>query len=128
MCYKSRWELLDSRTYNQFDGISKGRVQEATERLAEADRNLFRGKGQDGGEGDDGEEIDGKDGLGAPSKLAGDDANGHHDEKKVDIVCGRINRRSAAVSNIRGGYNHKGLVKSEGNILLKRVTLVTCQL
>lgn len=73
-------------TYNQLNGVAKGGIEQAAEGLAELDGDFLRGKGEDGSKGDNGKKVEGKDGGGAPAQLAGNDANGDHDEEKVDIV------------------------------------------
>lgn len=46
---------------DELDSIAKGGVDEAAEGLASAQGNLFRGEAKHGGEGDDGDEVDGED-------------------------------------------------------------------
>ena len=78
------WEIC--ATHNQLNRISKGSIQQSAQSLAQLERYLLGRKGQDGGKRDDGKEVDGEDGGRAPAEAAGNDANGDHDEQKVDIV------------------------------------------
>lgn len=79
---------IQTITHNQLDGISKRRIQKSAHGLAQLQGNLLGRKRQDGGERDDGEEVDGEDSGRVPLVGAGDDANGHGQEQEVDIVCG----------------------------------------
>jgi hypothetical protein len=73
--------------HNQFHSVTKCSIQQTTQGLAEFNGDFFGSKGQDGGEGDNGKEVDGKDSGRAPAQLAGSNANRDHDEEEVDIVC-----------------------------------------
>ena len=90
--------------YNELDGVAKGGVQEPSHGLSELHGDFFRGKGQDGGKGNDGEEVEGKDGGRIPAHGAGDDGQGHDEEEEVDIVCGPVRvSRGRAREEARGG-------------------------
>lgn len=67
-------------TYNQFNSVTKRRIEKTTHRLAELHGNLFCGERQDSSQWDNGKEVDGEDGGGAPAKYASGDANGHSRE------------------------------------------------
>jgi hypothetical protein len=55
--------------------------------LSQFGRNLLGRKGQQGGEGHNGDEVETKDGDGVHVESAGDNADGHKDEEDVDIVA-----------------------------------------
>jgi hypothetical protein len=78
---------LGRKAYNEFDGISEGRIEQATQRLAQLGRELFGRKAQQTREWYDGNEIEDEDDGGVPADSAGDDAKRHEDEKHVDIVA-----------------------------------------
>lgn len=67
-----------SSTHNQFNRVSKGGVEKSAHGLAQLQGDFFGRKRENGGERDDGEEIDGKDGSRAPAHHTSDNANGHH--------------------------------------------------
>ena len=71
-------------THDQFDGVTKGSVEKAAEGVAQVLGYLLSGEGQHGGQGDDGEEVEGEDGRGAPPQLSGYDSQRHEDEQDVD--------------------------------------------
>lgn len=76
-------------TYDEFHGVAEGGIEQSAHGLAKLVSNFFGSKREDGGKGHDGEEVDGEDSGRAPVEVAGDYANGHHDEEEVDIVCRR---------------------------------------
>ncbi len=97
---------------DELDGVSKGRVDQPAERLAQAAGDLLGRERQHGGQRDDGEEVEGKHPGGAPFLVAGDDAQRDEHEEQVDPGwCGNL----AGVSSRAGGIN----------VQLNRVTLVT---
>ncbi len=117
-------------TYNQLDGVAKGGIQQAAHGLAEANGDFLGGKGQDGGEGDNGKEVDGEDSGGAPARGAGNDANGDGDEEEVDIVWFGFGSLLALLLLCLKPGNSSVVVSvgvSDKDVLLSRVTLVTCQ-
>ena len=72
---------------NQLDGIAKGRIHKATQRLAELGGELLGRKGEQRSERDNGDEVEDEDGGGVPVERAGDDANGHEDEEDIDVIA-----------------------------------------
>lgn len=73
--------------YNEFDGISKGGVQEAPEGLSEWNGEFFGRKGEEGGQRDDGDKIEAELGDWRPVEDAGEDSDGDEDQEDVDVVC-----------------------------------------
>lgn len=80
-------QVSRGESHNQFDGISKSSIQQTTHCFTQLQRDLFGRKRKDGGEGDDGEKIDSEDGGGIPAQLAGNNANGNHNQEEIDIAC-----------------------------------------
>lgn len=78
---------ISERAHNQLDRISKSGIKQSAQRLAQLHRDFFGRKRQNGGKRNDGEEVDGKDSGGIPAHLTSNDANRHHDEEEVHIVC-----------------------------------------
>jgi len=94
------------RTNNQLDGISKGRVQQPTEGLSQTHRNLFSRERQDGGEGDNGEEVEDENRGWVPTEFAADDGDWDDEEKEVDIVyvCAQGHGLAETSNAQRDGY------------------------
>jgi hypothetical protein len=83
------WHCAHRRgcTHDEFDGISKGGIHQSSQCLSQLGRNLLGRKGQQGGEGHNGDEVEAEDGDGVHVESAGDDADGHEDKEDVDIVA-----------------------------------------
>jgi hypothetical protein len=75
------------KTHNEFDGVAKRRIHEATERLAQLGGKLLGRKAEQRGQRDDGNEVKDEDGRRAPAHDAGDDADRHENEQDVGIVA-----------------------------------------
>lgn len=73
---------------NELDGISKSSVQQTTDSLTNVGRDFLSSKGEQGGQGNNGKEVEGKDGDWGPLEVVGHDTKGHKDEQDVDI--GRV--------------------------------------
>lgn len=116
-------------TNNQLDGVPKRGVQQSSQGVAQPHGDLLRRERQDGGQRDDGEEVEREDGRGSPVELTGDDAERHDDEQEVDIVCVSRAPVRATFPNpcppnpSRRKSAHR---RGGGNSLLRSVTLVTC--
>jgi hypothetical protein len=89
--------LESNNADNQFDGVSESCVEQATQGVTKLQGEFFGRKRQDSGEWNNSEEVDGEDGSGTPTHLTSDDAERHHNQKKVDIVY----------STVLDGYAHE---------------------
>jgi len=85
MCVKMITEWLS--TYNQLHGVSKGRIKQASDRLAQLDTQLFSREAEEGGQGNDGEKIDNEGGRWVNIQRAEHYANRHKDQQHVDVVA-----------------------------------------
>jgi hypothetical protein len=72
---------------DEFDSISKGRIHQAAQCLSQFGRDLFGRKGQQRGEGHNGDKVEAEDGDRVPAECAGNDADGHENQEDVDIVA-----------------------------------------
>lgn len=79
--------LLGYSTHNKLDGITKCGIQQTAQRLAQLGRDLLGGKGQDGGQRHDCQEVEGEDKRWAPLGHAGNDAERNEEQEYIDIVC-----------------------------------------
>lgn len=68
------------QTYNQLDGVSKGRVHEATNSLTQLDAKLFGSKAQESSKRDNGQEVDNEDGYRVHAQSSKNDTGRHKDE------------------------------------------------
>lgn len=78
-----------AHTHNKLDGISKGCIHEATERLAEFGGQLLGRKTEECGERNDGDEVEDEGHGRVPLHGAREDAKRHEDEEDVDIAAGQ---------------------------------------
>lgn len=81
---QNSWVNEGTSAYNQFYCITECCIDQTAEGFTQSVGDFFRGEGEDGCEGNDGEEVQRKNGGGAPVALAGDDAERHEDEEDVD--------------------------------------------
>ena len=73
-------------TYDQLNGITKSRIQQAAQRLAEWHSKFFCCKSEQGGKWNDGEEVEHKNRSWVPLQSACDDAQGYKNQEYVDII------------------------------------------
>lgn len=95
---------------NQFNGVSKRRIQESAQSFSQSHGDFFRRKREDRGEGDDGEEVEDEDSVGIPFQFAGGDGDRYDEKQNIYIAC-HIRAGARQVSHELGLsiISHRGL-------------------
>lgn len=73
-------------TYDKFDSISKGGVEEATKGLTQLDGDFFSSKREDRSQGDDCEEVESEDSGSTPIEHASNNPKRYEDKQHIHIT------------------------------------------